>query len=316
MLPTIAFMKYRKVSALISLLLICIAIGSLATRGLNYGLDFTGGNMLELEYPQDVDTEQIRQQLVAAGIENAVVQHFGRASEVAIRVPPQADQPKQQAEQSIGSAGEQLFKIVQQADPNGEQIVLKRNEFVGPSLGEELRDDGGIALIVALGLMLIYIAFRFHYRFGIGAVAALFHDVIIVLGMFSLTQLSVDQSVLAAVLAVIGYSLNDTIVVADRVRENFRDNLDSDDSQGLIDLSINQTLSRTIFTSLTTLLVLMSLYLFGGESLRLFSVALIAGIVVGTYSSIYVASSVLLSLNISPDQFVDIEIAEYDDGLP
>jgi len=302
---------------LFSLILIIVSIASLATRGLNFGLDFTGGTLVELEFPGEANAQDIRQQLDDAGIKNAVVQYFGKSSEIAIRVPPQAQDDQQDAKLVLGQAGRDIFNVVQSATPNGEQLVLKRNEFVGPSFGEELRDDGGIALIVAFGFMMIYIAIRFHYRFGMGAVAALLHDVIIVLGGFSLTQMSLDQSVLAAVLAVIGYSLNDTIVVADRVRENFYDNLDSEDTAGLIDLSLNQTLSRTLFTSLTTMLVLLSLYFFGGESLRLFSVALLAGILVGTYSSIYVASSLLVSLGVLPSHFKTPEIIdEFEDETP
>lgn len=312
----IKFMQYRKFAMLVSVVLILVSLGSLATRGLNFGLDFTGGTLLELEYPQEVDTEVVRRQLVEGGIDNAVVQHFGKSTEIAIRVPPQEQAEQLDAKSALGAAGERIFKVIKAADAQSDQIVLKRNEFVGPSFGEELRDDGGIALIVALGFMLVYIAIRFHYRFGMGAVAALFHDVIIVLGMFSLSGLTVDQSVLAAVLAVIGYSLNDTIVVADRIRENFQENLESEDSVGLIDLSLNQTLSRTLFTSITTLLVLAALYFFGGESLRLFSVALLAGIFVGTYSSIYVASSMLLSLGVLPAHFKEPDIAEFEDEMP
>lgn len=313
----IRFMDYRKIAMLISVACILVSIGSLVTKGLSFGLDFTGGTLLELEYPREVDTNVVRAQLAAGGIDNAVVQHFGRASEIAIRVPPQeSDAVKLDAQSALGAAGERIFSVVKAGDVQGDQIILKRNEFVGPSFGEELRDDGGIALIVALGFMLIYIAIRFHYRFGMGAVAALFHDVIIVLGVFSLSGMTVDQSVLAALLAVIGYSLNDTIVVADRVRENFQDNLESDNSRGLIDLSLNQTLSRTLFTSATTLLVLVALYVFGGESLRLFSVALLAGVLVGTYSSIYVASSMLLSLGVLPAQFKEPEIVDFEDDTP
>lgn len=313
----IQFMNYRKFAMIVSIVCILVSIGSLATRGLNFGLDFTGGTLLELEYPREVETEVIRNQLLASGINNAVVQHFGKASEIAIRVPPQkTDEVKLDAKSALGTAGENIFSVVKAADAQGDQIVLKRNEFVGPSFGEELRDDGGIALIVALGFMLIYIAIRFHYRFGMGAVAALFHDVVIILGLFSISGLTVDQSVLAAVLAVVGYSLNDTIVVADRIRENFQENLESKDSRGLIDLSLNQTLSRTLFTSITTLLVLVSLYLFGGESLRLFSVALLAGVLVGTYSSIYVASSMLISFGVLPEHFKEPEIVDLEDDMP
>lgn len=317
MTTQIQFMKYRKIAMVFSVVLILVSLASLATRGLNFGLDFTGGTLVELEYPREVNTEAVRNQLEQAGIEQAIVQHFGKSSEIAIRVPPQAqDIGKLDAKDALGAAGKRIFEVIKASDAEGDKIILKRNEFVGPSFGEELRDDGGIALIVALGFMMLYIAIRFHYRFGMGAVAALFHDVVIVLGMFSLAQLTVDQSVLAAVLAVIGYSLNDTIVVADRIRENFQDNLESEDSARLIDLSLNQTLSRTVFTSVTTFLVLMALYVFGGESLKLFSIALLAGIVVGTYSSMYVASSMLISLGVLPAQFKEPELTELDDEMP
>lgn len=313
----IQFMKYRKIAITLSVICILGSIFSLATRGLNYGLDFTGGTLLELEYPQEANAEQIRLLLDEAGVEGAVVQYLGSSAEIAIRVPPQPESAQQVAtENAIGAAGKEIFAAIQAADPAGDQIKLQRNEFVGPSFGEELRDDGGIALIVALGFMMVYIGIRFHYRFGIGAVAALLHDIIIVLGLFSIFQLTADQTVLAAILAVIGYSLNDTIVVADRVRENFKDNLDSKDTAGLIDLSLNQTLSRTLFTSLTTLLVLISLYIFGGPTLQVFSFALLAGIVIGTYSSIYVASSLLISLGVLPEQFKEQELVELEDELP
>ncbi len=317
MTTNIQFMKFRKMAMVFSMLLIIASLGSLVTQGLNFGLDFTGGTLVELEYPREVNTEVVREQLERAGIKQAIVQHFGQSSEIAIRVPPQdRDMGQLDAKEALGAAGQRIFEVIRHSDAQGDDIILKRNEFVGPSFGEELRDDGGIALIVALGFMLLYIAIRFHYRFGMGAVAALFHDVIIVLGLFSFAQLTFDQSVLAAVLAVIGYSLNDTIVVADRVRENFQDNLESEDSIGLIDLSLNQTLSRTVFTSVTTFLVLLSLYVFGGESLRLFSIALLAGIIIGTYSSIYVASSMLVSLGVLPAQFKEPELTELDDDMP
>ncbi len=311
----ISFMKYRKLAVMFSVILLIISVGSLVKQGLNFGLDFTGGTLLELEYPNPVDTNEVRGRLEDAGIQNAVVQHFGKTTEIAIRIPPQEGDGQSDAKESLGAAGKQILAALEEGY-EADQIELKRNEFVGPSFGEELRDDGGIALIVALGFMLLYIAVRFHYRFGFGAVAALFHDVIIVLGFFSLMQFSFDQSVLAAILAVIGYSLNDTIVVADRVRENFHDNLESDDTEGLIDLSLNQTLSRTIFTSLTTVLVLLALYFFGGESLRLFAVALLAGIFIGTYSSIYVASSLLVSLGVTPSDFKEPEVDELEDEMP
>jgi len=321
MKTSIPFMKYRKYATVLSVILVLLSIASLATKQLNFGLDFSGGTLLELEYPSSVEPSELRDTLENLGVENAVVQHFGATSEIAMRIPPQSEQVLASLATQSGlttenneaiAFGDHLLALLKNDASKNQsasgEIILKRNEFVGPSLGEELRDDGGIAMIVALACMLVYIGFRFHYRFGIGAVIALFHDVIITLGVFSFWQLSFDQSVLAAILAVIGYSLNDTIVVADRIRENFQENLDSTDNQGLIDLSLNQTLSRTLITSLTTFLVLLALYLFGGPSLELFSMALMVGIVVGTYSSVYVASNALISLGVMPSQFLVVEV--------
>jgi len=293
----IDFMRWRKIAASISALIVLASISAFFVKGLSLGLDFTGGTLVEVSFERSVDLEPIREQLVSGGVEGALVQYFGRASEVLIRIPPAVAE-------KVGKKDELGVHIMDILKAMGEKVTLKRIEFVGPQVGEELRDKSGIAMLMALGAMLIYITFRFQFKFAIGAVAALFHDVIIVLGIFSIFQLQFDLTVLAAILAVIGYSLNDTIVVSDRVRENFRTSRDSD-TVGLINLSLTQTLGRTLITSLTTLLVLVALRIKGGELISGFATALLVGVVVGTYSSIYVASNVLLALKFSREDMLE-----------
>jgi preprotein translocase subunit SecF len=288
-LNNIDFMALRKPAMLLSSVLILISIVSLFTLKLNVGIDFTGGSIVEVGYQQAVELEPIRQALEAAGFGDAIVQHFGSASEVLIRLVPDADKDK--AELSSEIIG--LLQTI-----GDTPIDVRRVDFVGPQVGEELTEDGGLAVLYALIAILIYVAFRFEYRFSLGAVAALVHDVIITLGIFSILQLDFDLSVLAAILAVIGYSLNDTIVVFDRVRENFR-KIRKRSSLEVINTSINQTISRTLMTSFTTLLVLLSLFFLGGEVIHSFALALIIGVLVGTYSSIYVATTSALALGIS-----------------
>ena len=283
------FMGGRKIAMTFSTLLILISLGSLFTRGLNVGIDFTGGTVIELGYPQTVDLQPIRDTLAKAGYGDAIVQHFGSAKEVLVRLAPREGQDK-------AEVSSQVIELLRQQ--SGEDIQVRRVDFVGPQVGEELREDGGLAVLYALIAILIYVSLRFEYRFSLGAVAALIHDVIITLGVFSILQLEFDLSVLAAILAVIGYSLNDTIVVFDRIRENFR-KLRKKTPIEVVNISINETLSRTLMTSMTTLLVLFSLYLFGGEVIASFALALIIGVFVGTYSSIYVASSTALMMGIS-----------------
>jgi preprotein translocase subunit SecF len=283
------FMRLRKPAMILSATLILISIVSLFTMKLNVGIDFTGGSIIEVGYPQAVELEPIRQALEAQGFGDAIVQHFGSASEVLIRLVPEPGKDKAElSSQIIG-----LLEAVSETD-----IDVRRVDFVGPQVGEELTEDGGLAVLYALIAILVYVAFRFEYRFSLGAVAALVHDVVITLGVFSLLQLDFDLSVLAAILAVIGYSLNDTIVVFDRVRENFR-KIRKKTSIEIVNTSINQTISRTLMTSFTTLLVLLSLSFLGGEAIHAFSTALIIGVVVGTYSSIYVATTSALALGIS-----------------
>jgi preprotein translocase subunit SecF len=285
---TINFMGMRYVALILSSILVVGSIASLAIRGLDFGIDFTGGTLIEVGYPQAVDLAGVRTALADARYEQVQVQHFGASSEVLIRIPPQAG--KQSAQVS-----EDVLAALKKQDASAS---MRRVEFVGPQVGEELTEQGGLAMIYALIGILIYIIVRFQWRFAPGAVIALVHDVMITMGFFSLFQLNFDLTVLAALLAVIGYSLNDTIVVYDRIRENFR-KIRKGKPIDIINRSINQTISRTVMTSLTTLLVLVSLFVFGGEVIHAFSLALIVGVVVGTYSSIFVASTSALMLGVN-----------------
>ena len=298
----INFMRFRKIAITISLILFVGSIGSIFMKGLSLGLDFSGGTLVEIQYEDSVDLSEIRAVLSENGYEDFQVVNFGSSLDVLIKI---ADQP------GNSSLGDQIFALLSSNNFEGE---LKRIEFVGPQIGSELRDQGGLGMLVALGMILLYVAFRFQYKFALGAVAALGHDVVIILGLFSIFAWDFDLSVLAALLAVIGYSLNDSIVVSDRIRENFRSEraLGSED---LINLSLNQTLSRTVITSLTTLLVLFALFFFGGDAVRGFSLGLIIGVLIGTYSSLYVVTTILISLNLSQEDMAvpDVEGAEFDD---
>ncbi|MBL1278556.1 MAG: protein translocase subunit SecF [Ectothiorhodospiraceae bacterium] len=294
---TFDFMSKRKVTMLLSAVLILISVGSLATRGLNFGLDFTGGTLIELGYSHPVDLTIVRSTLETSGFPEAVAQHFGTARDILIRIAPREGKSDADISSTVMSA-------LRNVDDG--EVTMRRVEFVGPQVGDELANDGGLAMIYALICILIYVGFRFEYRFAIGSVAALVHDVLITLGVFSLFQLDFDLTVLASILAVIGYSLNDTIVVFDRIRENFR-KMRKGSSVDIVNASLNQTLSRTIMTSITTLLVLMALFIVGGELIHGFATALIIGVVVGTYSSIYVASSSALSMGISKEDLMPVE---------
>ena len=296
------FMKFRKIAAIISVTFLIVSILSLSFRGLNLGLDFSGGTLVEVTYDKPVSLEFIRDNLSDNGYADSQVVNFGTNLDVLIKV---ADID------GNSSIGEDIYNILNSSESN---IDLKRVEFVGPQVGEELRDQGGLGMLVALFMILLYVAFRFQYKFGLGAVAALGHDVIIILGCFSVFAWDFDLTVLAALLAVIGYSLNDTIVVSDRIRENFRTERVLEPLD-MIDLSLNQTLSRTIITSLTTLLVLFALFFFGGELIKGSSLALILGVLVGTYSSIYVVANMLLSLNLTQEDLAlpEPEGADFDD---
>lgn len=286
---TFDFMGKRRLAFFMSGTLIVISLISIVTRGLSFGIDFTGGTLVEIGYQSAVEPSAVRSVLQKAGFEDAVVQSYGTAKDMLVRLAPRKDL-------SSAEISNQVLDSLYKAYPD--QVELRRVEFVGPQVGDELTEDGGLAMIYALAGILIYVALRFEKRFAFGAVMALIHDVIITIGFFSILQIEFDLTVLAAVLAVIGYSLNDTIVVYDRIRENFR-RMRKADNVAIMNAAINQTLSRTIITSLTTLLVLIALFLFGGEIIHGFSTALIVGIVVGTYSSIYVASSAVLMLGIS-----------------
>jgi preprotein translocase subunit SecF len=285
-------------------MLIVISIGSLFMRGINLGIDFTGGTIIEVGYEQPVDLEPIRTTLESAGFRDTVVQHFGTARDVLIRIAPQEGEAQ-------SKLGDDVLSSLNQASTSG-KVEMRRVEFVGPQVGEDLRDEGGLAVLFALFGILIYVALRFEYRFSLGAIVALIHDVTITMGFFSLFGIEFDLTVLAAILAVIGYSLNDTIVVFDRIRENFR-KLRKVGAEEVMNESINETLSRTIVTSLTTLLVLIALFLLGGEIIHSFALALIVGIVVGTYSSIYVASSLVLTMGVSKQDLIPVKKEEIDD---
>ena len=298
----INFMRFRKIAITISLILFVGSIGSIFMKGLSLGLDFSGGTLVEIQYEDSADLQEIREVLSENGYEDFQVVNFGSSLDVLIKI---ADQP------GNSSLGDQIFALLSSNNFEGE---LKRIEFVGPQIGSELRDQGGLGMLVALGMILLYVAFRFQYKFALGAVAALGHDVVIILGLFSIFAWDFDLSVLAALLAVIGYSLNDSIVVSDRIRENFRSER-ALDSEELINLSLNQTLSRTVITSLTTLLVLFALFFFGGDAVRGFSLGLIIGVLIGTYSSLYIVTTILISLNLSQEDMAvpDVEGAEFDD---
>ncbi len=281
----IDFMGIRKIASVFSIALVIISIALLAVRGLNLGMDFTGGTSVELEYQQAPALDDVRQTLNAAGYSNFVVQNFGSDTTVLVRMRE--------------SGNDELARELTGAlTADGAELELVSSEFVGSQVGDELKEDSGLGLLIALAVVLIYVGMRFQFKFGIASVLPLAHDVIIVLGVFALFQWTFDLSVLAALLAVIGYSLNDTIVVADRIRENFR-KLREGDSWFIINESIHQTIRRTINTSGTTLVVLLALYFFGGEAINNFAIALMIGVVVGTYSSIYVSANMLMVLGVS-----------------
>jgi len=316
----IDFLGKRKIAMVFSLILIVISLASLAIRGLTFGIDFTGGTLVEVAYQDTVAIDDVRKTLSTAGFDDAVVQYFGTAKDVMIRVPLKEDMKGAQVSEKIMlSLHESSSEFVTDTDPiskeqtcsaNGQQQVCKvqmqRVEFVGPQVGDELATQGGLAMLYALFGILAYVAFRFEWRFAVGSVVALVHDVLITIGVFSVFQLEFTLTVLAALLAVIGYSLNDTIVVFDRIRENFR-KMRKETPEVIMNLSINQTLPRTILTSLTTLLVLVSLFIFGGDIIHNFSVALILGVVIGTYSSIFIASPTVLMLGVSRENLLKVK---------
>lgn len=296
----INFMGHRKLAMIISTVLIIASIASIATRGLNYGLDFTGGTLIQVSYQSAPELETVRGALVDAGLGSPVVQTFGDDTEILIRIRSE----DASAEAEFATAVMTALESTSDAP-----IVKQREEYVGPQVGDELTNKGGVAMLFALICILIYIIMRFQWKFSIGAVLALIHDVIIIVGFFSITQVEFDLTVLAALLAVIGYSLNDTIVVYDRIRENFR-TLRKVDSMSVFNISINQMLARTIMTSLTTLLVLLSLLFLGGEIIHSFAEALIVGVIIGTYSSIYIAATTLLFLDVNKFDLIEEKKAD------
>lgn len=299
-MKVIPFMSKRLLAAALSGFIILASLGSLAFQGLNLGLDFTGGTLVEIGYEEPADLTTVRSQLRDLGYPEARVQYFGSERDVVIRLQ-QDDNPE---------LGDELVR--QLRGDSDQAMTLRRSEFVGPQVGEELRDRGGLGMIIALFAVMVYIAMRFQFKFGLGAVGALIHDVVVVVGVFSILQLDFDLTVLAALLATIGYSLNDSIVVSDRIRENFR-NIRRDDASYLIDLSLTQMLGRTLVTSGTTALVLLSLLIFGGEMIRMFALALLIGVLVGTYSSIYVTSNILVQLNLNKQDLARPEKKEDDE---
>ena len=294
------FLRFRFIALIASVSFILVSLATISIQQLQLGLDFTGGTLVEVGFTETVDPEEIRTYLEGKQID-ALVQAFGSDKDLLIKIP---------SSENIENANIVIDSLQQQYS-----FQLRRSGFVGPQVGGELRDQGGLGLLAALLVMMIYIMFRFQYKFAIGAVVALFHDVLIVLGIFSILRLEFDLSVLAALMAVIGYSLNDTIVVSDRIRENFRAKRKLNSEQ-VINRSLNNTLGRTLITSLTTLLVLFSLLFLGGEIIRNFAIALSIGVVIGTYSSIYVLTNVLLSMNITADDLAERTKDSFDDGMP
>ena len=294
----IDFIGKRKIAFLVSAILIVLSITSLVTRGLNFGLDFTGGALIEVAYSEAPDMEAVRDSLRQAGIDDAQATTFGLDTEIVVRIPPRSE------EESTAELSTVVLQALQQGFEG--EIEMRRVEFVGPQVGEELTEQGILAVVYALIGIFLYVMMRFQWRFSVGAVTALVHDVIITMGIISVIHVEFDLTVVAALLAVIGYSLNDTIVLFDRIRENFP-KLRNQKPIEVVNTSVNQTLSRTLMTSLTTLLVLVALFVFGGEIIHAFAFTLIVGVLVGTYSSIYVASTTLLELGVSKFDLLQVE---------
>ncbi len=295
------FMRLRKIASVLSILLVVLSIFSLSFRGLNAGLDFTGGTLIEIKLSQSTNLEEIREVLGSKLEDDFQVSYFGSEQDVLIKIP--------------GGSENNLSDEIVAALKNSFQFDLRRKDFIGPQIGEELRDQGGLGILAAMLVMMVYIMFRFQFKFAIGALLALVHDVLIVLGFFSIFYIGFNLTVLAAILAVIGYSLNDTIVVSDRIRENYRKKRKSDNVD-VINRSLNQMLGRTLITSLTTLLVLFALLILGGDFIQNFAIALICGVIVGTYSSIYVLCNNLILMNLNFEDLAIKKSETYDDGMP
>jgi preprotein translocase subunit SecF len=300
---TIRFMAIRNIAFAITVLLTIVGLGALFAKGLNFGLDFTGGTLIELKYEQAADLELIKRELGQAGYTDAVVQSFGATTDVLVRMA--GDDPQ---------LGTLVAEALRQIDPDA-SFEVKRVEFVGPQVGEELRDQGGLAALLALGGIMLYLAFRFQWKFGVGAVASLAHDTVITLGILAFFEIPFDLTVLAAVLAMIGYSLNDTIIIYDRIRENFRVLRRADLIEN-IDVSVTQTLLRTMATSFSTALALIALLVFGGDTLANFALALLVGVVVGTYSSVYIGATVLVWLKLRVEDLIPPAVTEEVDERP
>ncbi|MGX5202296.1 protein translocase subunit SecF [Aliikangiella sp. IMCC44632] len=294
----IDFLKYKLIATIFSAILIIASITALVINGLNFGLDFTGGTLVQVQYQQDADFAGIRETLKNDGFEKVVVQPFGTTKDVMIRLAPVKDK-------KADEVGAEVLLSLKRASET--PVEMQKIDYVSSSVGEELTEQGGLAIIVALICILIYVSMRFEWKFALGSVSALAHDVIITLGFFALIQMEFDLTVLAAILAVIGYSLNDTIVVFDRIRENFL-KLRKQDSVKVINTSLNQTMSRTIMTSITTMLVLLALFFLGGQTIHGFATALIVGVLIGTYSSVYVASNVALALGVTKEDLMPPEV--------
>ena len=302
---TVNFLSVRRITTTLSIVLIIFSLVSIISKGLNPGIDFTGGFQVEVSYEQSPEIESIRNNLSAAGFNDAIVQNSGSATDIMIRIAPREGLDSR----TVGKL------IIDNLNQSSNSVELMSSEYVSAQVGEELTEQGGLAMVFALIMIMIYIVFRFQWKFSIGAVMALIHDVLITIGVFSFFQITFDLAVLAAILAVVGYSLNDTIVIFDRIRENFR-SMRRAETLDILNSSITQTISRTMITSSTTLMVLLALYIMGGQSLQGFSLALIIGVLIGTYSSIFIASTSIFYLDISTSDLLSSKREEVDDGMP
>ena len=302
---TVNFLSVRRITTTLSIVLMIFSLVSIMSKGLNPGIDFTGGFQVEVSYQQSPEIESIRNNLSAAGFNDAIVQNSGSATDIMIRIAPREGLDSR----TVGKL------IIDNLNQSSNSVELMSSEYVSAQVGEELTEQGGLAMVFALIMIMIYIVFRFQWKFSIGAVMALIHDVLITIGVFSIFQITFDLAVLAAILAVVGYSLNDTIVIFDRIRENFR-SMRRAETLDILNSSITQTISRTMITSSTTLMVLLALYIMGGQSLQGFSLALIIGVLIGTYSSIFIASTSIFYLDISTSDLLSTKREEVDDGMP
>jgi len=302
---TVNFLSVRRITTTLSIVLMIFSLVSIMSKGLNPGIDFTGGFQVEVSYQQSPEIESIRNNLSAAGFNDAIVQNSGSATDIMIRIAPREGLDSR----TVGKL------IIDNLNQSSNSVELMSSEYVSAQVGEELTEQGGLAMVFALIMIMIYIVFRFQWKFSIGAVMALIHDVLITIGVFSFFQITFDLAVLAAILAVVGYSLNDTIVIFDRIRENFR-SMRRAETLDILNSSITQTISRTMITSSTTLMVLLALYIMGGQSLQGFSLALIIGVLIGTYSSIFIASTSIFYLDISTSDLLSSKREEVDDGMP